>query len=107
MDPAGLRVAVTPGDDETVISLSGDLDTSTVDLLSNAVHEGLDRAPARLVVDLSGLTFCDSRGLGTLVVLSRTAQIQQTVLVFRNPTPFFDRMLDVTGVRQALTIAHD
>jgi len=57
------------------------------------------------VLDLADLTFCDSLGLGTLVVLSRAARVQQTYLLLRNPSPFFARMLDVTGVRTGLNIA--
>jgi anti-anti-sigma factor len=57
------------------------------------------------VLDVADLTFCDSLGLGTRVVLSRSARAQETYLVVRNPSPFFSRMLDVTGVRAGLNIA--
>jgi anti-anti-sigma factor len=105
MDRADLRVSVAQGETETVVSISGELDMSTADILSDAVNEELREAPSRIVVDLAELTFCDSLGLGTLVVLSRTARVQQTFLVLRNPSPFFTRMLDVTGVREGLNIA--
>jgi anti-anti-sigma factor len=105
MDRADLRVSVAQGETETVVSVSGELDMSTADILSDAVTEELREAPGRIVVDLAELTFCDSLGLGTLVVLSRTARVQQTFLVLRNPSPFFTRMLDVTGIREGLNIA--
>lgn len=105
MDRAELRVSVAHDDQETVVAIAGELDMSTAEVLSGAVTEELRQSPSRLVLDLAELTFCDSLGLGTLVVLSRTARMQQTYLVVRNPSPFFTRMLDVTGVRPGLNIA--
>jgi len=105
MDRADLRVSVTRDSGETVVAIAGELDMSTAEKLSQAVHDALLRSPGRIVLDLADLTFCDSLGLGTLVVLSRTARIQQTFLQLRNPSPFFSRMLDVTGVREGLNMA--
>ena len=105
MDRADLQMSVSHREDETVVSLAGQLDLSTADVLSTTINEELRLGPARIVLDLAGLTFCDSLGLGTLVVLSRTARNQQTYLVLRNPSDFFTRMLDVTGVRQGLNLA--
>ena len=107
MDRADLRMSVSRGDGETVVSVTGDLDVSTATQLADTVDAELREAPGRVVLDLGGLTFCDSLGLGTLVVLSRTARQQQAFLVLRNPSPFFTRMLDVTGVREGLNIVDD
>lgn len=104
VDRAQLHLSVAPGEVETVVSVSGELDMSTAEQLSSAVTDQLRTNPTRIVLDLSELSFCDSLGLGTLVVLSRTARNQQTYLVLRNPSPFFRRMLDVTGVREGLNI---
>lgn len=105
MDRADLRVSVTRGGDETVVAVIGELDMSTAERLAETVNAELREGQTRIVLDLAELTFCDSLGLGTLVVLSRTAAVQQTYLLLRNPSPFFTRMLDVTGVRSGLNIA--
>lgn len=107
MARADLRVSVAHGDGETVVALAGELDMSTAERLSDAIADELRHGPGRIVVDLADLTFCDSIGLGTLVVLSRTARIQQTYLQLRNPSPFFTRMLDVTGIREGLNVVVD
>jgi anti-sigma B factor antagonist len=107
MDRADLRVSVTHDDDQTVVTVDGELDMSTTAQLADTVNDELREAPGRIVLDLAGLSFCDSLGLGTLVVLSRTARVQQTYLLLRNPSPFFTRMLDVTGVGEGLNVAHD
>ncbi len=104
MDRAELKLSVVPAGDDTVVHVSGELDMSTTDRLRDVVEAQLRENPSRIVLDLTELTFCDSLGLGTLVVLSRAARKQQTSLVLRNPGPFLNRMLDVTGVRAGLTI---
>ena len=105
MDRPRLRVSVTTSDAGPVIHLAGELDTTTVDQLHAAVRDLLREPPDRITIDLAELAFCDSRGLGSLVVLTRTTRVQGTLLALRSPTPSFDRLLDVTGVRQALVIA--
>jgi anti-sigma B factor antagonist len=62
-------------------------------------------APPRIVLDLDGVTFCDSQGLGTLVTLSQKARMMQSVLVITNVGKYLTRVLDVTGLRQVLLIA--
>ena len=57
-----------------------------------------------MVLDLAGVSFCDSQGLGTLVVLSRKAALAQSVLVLINVGDFLLRVLDITGLRGALMI---
>ena len=69
------------------------------------VTELLSDAPARVVLDMSGVTFCDSQGLGTLVVLSRKASMAQSCLVLTNVADFLLRVLDITGLRPALMIS--
>ena len=105
MERAELNLSVVPAGDDTVVRVSGELDMSTTDRLRDVVNGQLREHPGRIVLDLTELTFCDSLGLGTLVVLTRAARKQQTSLVLRNPGPFLSRMLDITGVRDGLTIA--
>jgi anti-anti-sigma factor len=57
-----------------------------------------------MVLDLQGVTFCDSQGLGTLVVLSRKATMAQSYLVLTHVGDFLLRVLDITGLRGALAI---
>ena len=86
------------------MSLTGEIDMSTVGRLSAVVGDLLNPAPPRVVLDLAGVTFCDSQGLGTLVVLSRKAALAQSVLVLINVGDFLMRVLDITGLRGALMI---
>ena len=88
------------------MSLAGEIDLSTVTKLSATIGDILHSdAPPRVVLDMAGVTFCDSQGLGTLVVLSRKASLAQSCLVLTNVADFLLRVLDITGLRPALMIS--
>jgi anti-sigma B factor antagonist len=101
-----LSITVQRAPDEVTIQLAGEIDVLTVTELSTVVNELLgDDQLIRIVLDMSGITFCDSQGLGTLVVLSRKAQHAQVVLALANVGEFLMRVLDITGLRSALMIS--
>jgi anti-sigma B factor antagonist len=100
-----LSITVQRAPDEVVFHLAGEIDVLTVNNLSTLVNEVLAEPPARIVLDMAGVTFCDSQGLGTLVVLSRKAQHARVVLALTNVGDFLMRVLDITGLRSALMIS--
>jgi anti-sigma B factor antagonist len=102
-----LSIAIERATDEVVFHLAGEIDVLTVAKLSAMVNEVLQESelPARIVLDMAGVTFCDSQGLGTLVVLSRKAQHARAVLSLANVGDFLMRVLDITGLRTALMIS--
>jgi anti-anti-sigma factor len=98
-------VSVRRGSTEAVVTLVGEIDMSTVQRLAKVVDDILAAdPPPRVVLDLAGVAFCDSQGLGTLVVLSRKATIAQSCIVLVNVGDFLLRVLDITGLRDALMI---
>jgi anti-sigma B factor antagonist len=100
-----LSIAVQRAPDEVIFRLTGEIDVLTVADLSTMVNETLADPPARIVLDMAGVTFCDSQGLGTLVVLSRKTQHAGSVLALNNVGDFLLRVLDITGLRSALMIS--
>jgi anti-sigma B factor antagonist len=99
-----LSISVSRLPSEAVLSLAGEIDLSTAPRLSSVIGELLKETPPRVVLDMTGVTFCDSQGLGTLVVLSRKATLAQSCLVLTNVGDFLLRVLDITGLRPALMI---
>jgi anti-sigma B factor antagonist len=99
-----LAITVQRAPDEVIFHLVGEIDVLTVTNLSTLVNEELADPPARIVLDMAGVTFCDSQGLGTLVVLSRKTQHARSVLALANVGDFLMRVLDITGLRSALMI---
>jgi anti-anti-sigma factor len=107
MERAELTIAVRPAADEVWLVLAGEIDMLTAARLSSVVNEVLGDSPPRIVLDLGAVTFCDSQGLGTLVVLSRKASHAQSLLVLTNVGDFLLRVLDITGLRSALMIRNE
>ena len=105
MERPELSITVQHAPDEVTFVLAGEIDVLTVAQLATLVNEALAEPPARIVLDMAGVTFCDSQGLGTLVVLSRKAQHARTVLALTNVGDFLLRVLDITGLRSALMIS--
>jgi anti-sigma B factor antagonist len=99
-----LSIAVMRDPDEIVLKLAGEIDMLTAARLSAIVNELLTDAPVRIVLDMTGVTFCDSQGLGTIVVLTKKASHSQSVLLLTNVGDFLLRVLDITGLRSALTV---
>ncbi|MER7763933.1 STAS domain-containing protein [Streptomyces sp. NPDC097619] len=61
-------VEVLPADGAVVLRVAGELDHDTAGPLRAALEEALaGEGPTRLVIDCTGLEFCDSTGLNTLL----------------------------------------
>jgi anti-sigma B factor antagonist len=88
---------------EFVFRLVGDLDLGTVDRLRSAV--GAACGSGREVrLDLSGLSFCDSTGVGTLVWLHRQASAVGGRLVLYAPRRHVREVLRISGVDRAIPV---
>ena len=99
-----LDISVYRESNETIVELTGEIDLQTAPRLTGAVDAALAEDPARVVLDMGGVTFCDSRGLGTLVVLSRAATRSRAVLVLANLGDFLQRLLAVSGIGEHFVI---
>lgn len=59
---------------EILLVLSGELDVSSAEQAFGYVRDAIDRHKAPVVVDLASLNFCDARGLGMFVRMSKYAK---------------------------------
>lgn len=83
-----------------VAALRGELDAST----SRELAEHLTGPPGSLVVvDLAGLTFIDSSGLGAIHAARRKAIEDGGNLVVCRPNPAVLRVLEITGLDMWVT----
>jgi anti-sigma B factor antagonist len=78
-----------------LVTAAGELDLHTCSEFQGVLAAARDRRPARLVVDLSDVTFIDSTALAVLVVVQRGMQRPLDVVVTR---PHLRRILIVTGL---------
>lgn len=53
--------------EQTIVHVEGEIDVYTAPALRERLDDEIDRGNHRLVVDLTGVTFMDSTGLGVLV----------------------------------------
>ena len=80
----------------TVLAVSGELDLATTKQFKTAITERLTSGRA-LVLDLAGLLFCDSTGLGAIAGLHRRAVTIGGDLRLAAVQPGVDHVLRSTG----------
>ncbi len=91
------------GATECHMRVAGELDMATAARLRHALT---DRAPdCRVLLDLSGLSFCDSSGLSAMVAGHR--HLARGELVLTGIPRHLQKILDVTGLSQVFTISAD
>ncbi|MCZ7374003.1 STAS domain-containing protein [Micromonospora sp. WMMC250] len=81
------------------LRLTGDLDFDTAPALTAAAA---DLHGDEVLIDLSGVSICDSSGLSALLVVQRNARVMQLTGV----SPQLQRMLDRTGLAELLAVDH-
>ncbi|MFC4071054.1 STAS domain-containing protein [Actinoplanes subglobosus] len=86
----------------TRLLLRGELDLDTGDLFEEHAARALGDRPAELVVDMDGLTFCDSSGIDVLVAARETAVRAGIGFRVHRPHGIVRRSLTVTGVYELL-----
>ncbi len=62
-----LDLSTTQAEHYTVVHVGGEIDVYTAPALRDRLDEEIDQGRFQLVVDLGGVTFMDSTGLGVLV----------------------------------------
>jgi anti-anti-sigma factor len=82
----------------TIVTLSGDIDIARAPVLREQLLGLLRPDASRLIVDLSGVTFCDASGLAVLVGVARRAGLLGGVLRLAAPAPLMFTVLRLTGL---------
>ena len=95
-----LEIVIEGTAEEPVLVLLGEIDVASVVGLRTAVDE-LPRHPCPITIDLGGVTFMDSTGLGWLAGLARSGC---EVTLQATPDPI-RKLLDVTGVVAVVALA--
>jgi stage II sporulation protein AA (anti-sigma F factor antagonist) len=85
-----------------VLAPAGEVDMCTAPVLRWAVQDAVGADPDVVVVDLSGLTFCGSTGLVTLVEARAHADSRGVGFGTAGGRPIMLRVLEITGVGPAI-----
>jgi anti-sigma B factor antagonist len=87
----------------TVLSAEGEVDVATAPVLRKAL-EGLGPDSQTLVIDLAGVTFLDSTGLGVLIGARRRLVPSGVRLLVINAIPTVWRVFKITGLIEPLRV---
>ena len=103
-----MHVSVIDQPDESVVlTIRGDLDVDTAPALREALDRALDRSRPRVVVDMSGLQFCDSTGLSAFVVGTKHAAAQGGWLRLAAPSDWVRGLFDTLGLTRRIIVYPD
>lgn len=110
-DSAAGRFTATVRDSAAgpVVEAVGELDYDSAPRLRGVLQRALvvRPAPVMLVVDLAGVTFCDSAGLNALLMARLDAERQDTVVRLARPTHIVARVLEISGADKVFRVDPD
>jgi len=101
------RVNGTPAgpDDRTqILGVQGELDLATSDSLYRRGRAAIGRHPRLLLLDLTGLSFCDASGLSAFVRIANEAEAAGCGYGLIAPRPLVAKVLRITGLHQRLQV---
>lgn len=101
------EVAVTDRDGWQVLILAGEVDVATAPRLRDRLVQLVTQGPPQVVVDLTGITFIDSMGLGALVSGLKRARAHDGDLRLAGPSEHVAKVLSITRLDQAFVVGDD
>nr|WP_221380996.1 STAS domain-containing protein [Actinoplanes polyasparticus] len=100
-----MHVSVVDNSDASVVvTIRGHLDIDSGTTLTTTLDQVLGRPEPRIVVDLSGVEFCDSTGLSALIVGHNRAVAGGGWLRLAAPGEFLQQLLDTVGLTSRLGV---
>jgi anti-sigma B factor antagonist len=91
--------------EHTVVGVTGELDVASAPALRDALLASLNRGDApSLVVDLRGVTFIDSTGVGSLLRIHHRQSLLGGTVHFVADQPAVLRVLDLMQLRRRLHV---
>lgn len=91
-------------DDTVVVTVRGDLDMDSATVLGTTLDRVLDQPEPRVVVDVSGVAFCDSTGLSSFVLGHHRARAAGGWLRVAAPSEWLMRLLGTVGLTPQVEI---
>ena len=89
------------------MTICGEIDLYTAPRLhSELVGLLADGMPARVIIDMSGVEFCDSTGMNVLLSCLRRARERGGELEIATPKPAVRKILQVTGLDAVFTLVN-
>jgi anti-anti-sigma factor len=93
-----------PDDRTQILRVRGELDLATAGSLYRRGRTAIGRHPWLLLLDLTGLSFCDASGLSAFVRIANEAEAAGCGYGLIAPQPLVAKMLRITGLHQRLQV---
>ena len=102
-----LNVSSRSQGDHVIVTTAGEIDLYTAPRLQIDLAAIVDDAApaARIVIDMSGVEFCDSTGMNVLLSALRQVRERGGELELAAPRPAVMKILQVTGLDAVFTIS--
>jgi anti-anti-sigma factor len=84
------------------VELFGEIDMSNASSLTTACAALVDGSRVTLEIDLEGLTYLDSSGIGAMVVILRELESRGGSLHVLHPSGIVRRVLEISGLLELL-----
>jgi len=105
MSADDLKLQADHTGETVVVTLAGELDMAATLRLEPELERLTREADARaLVVDMDGVEFMDSSGLGLLLATQQRLRADGIRFLVANPSGGVRRMLELTGAGDALSV---
>jgi anti-anti-sigma factor len=95
--------ATGPGETQ-ILTVRGELDLATADNLYLRARAAINRYVRLLLLDLTGVSFCDARGLSAFVRIANDADAAGCRYGLIAPQPNVARILQITGLDSRLHV---
>lgn len=92
----------------TIVEVAGQLDVATAPELRQVLLEAQYGGASQVLVDVAGIEFVDSMGLGVLIGAHKRARSHEgAALVLGRPSERLQHLLALTGLDLVLTVVDD
>jgi anti-sigma B factor antagonist len=98
----GVTLCIRPGDSGTIVAISGEVDVCTEASLQQALLQIIRERGAKLMLDVSGVSFMDCAGLRALLATRRRAEMHGGFLRLIATSAAVRRIIELTGAHEAL-----
>ncbi|MFY9932688.1 MAG: STAS domain-containing protein [Streptosporangiaceae bacterium] len=99
-----VRLCIRPGDGGTVVAISGEVDVCTEAPLQQSLLRIIRECGAKLMLDMSGVSFIDCAGLRALLLTRRRAEMRGVFLRLIATSAAVRRVIELTGAQDALAM---
>jgi anti-sigma B factor antagonist len=99
-----VTLCIRPGDGGTIVAISGEVDVGTEAQLQQSLLRIMRECGAKLMLDVSGVSFMDCAGLRALLATRRRAEIRGGFLRLIATSAAVGRIIELTGTQEALAL---